>query len=106
MNANSPICASAKPFCTEVRTSTPASSDANVMLKSLPTTTTSDTTRIAVLLAHSADGSTRSPMETKNVAANIDLSGSTSAASLSRTSLVEPMMPTRNAPSASEKLKW
>ena len=45
-------------------------------------------------------------METKNIAENIDLSGSTSVASLSRTSLVEPIIPTRNAPSASEKLKW
>ena len=104
MNANSPICASENPFWTAVLTSTPERSEANVLLKSLPATTTRETTSIAPPCAQSAAGSTRRPIDTKNMAENIDLSGSTSSASRSRTSLDAPMTPTRNAPRASEKL--
>ena len=47
-------------------------------------------------------GFTNSPMEMKKTAENMDLRGSTSVARRSRTSLEPPMIPTRNAPSASE----
>ncbi len=103
MKANSPVWASDMPLWTAVLTSVPAASEARVTFTVLPTRITAETKRIAGACDQSADGSTISPMETKNTAANIDLSGSTSRASLARTSLAEPTSPTRNAPSAREK---
>ena len=102
MNANSPICASPKAFCTDVFTSSPQRSEATRLLANLPTTTTHETSSTCGRQWKSATGSTRRPIETKKTAENIDLSGSASDASRSRTTLIEPMMPTRNAPSASE----
>ena len=103
MNANSPVCASAKPCCTDVLTSSPVASAASVLFVALPTRITAETSRICGRHCQNADGSTISPIDTKKTAEYIVFSGPTRPASRCRTSLDAPMSPQRNAPSASEK---
>ena len=102
MKENSPVCARARALWTEVFTATPEASEATKTLNDLPTTIIADTSSISGMHLHIATGSAKRPIDTKKTAENIAFSGFVSRARRSLTSLDPPMIPTRNAPSASE----
>ena len=104
MKANSPICASEKPICTDDLMSHPVASVATKLFRNFPPTTIAETSRICGKHSQRAIGLTMSPIDRKKTAEKTALSGSISSPRRLRTSLDAPRSPTRKAPIASEKL--
>jgi hypothetical protein len=102
MNENSPICARLIPACTDVRVPFPVRNAAEDTVTILPPTTSTVNAITAPQWATMTLGSSNIPTETKNTAANMSRTGSTSRSSRWRAPESPASDPARKAPSATE----